>query len=62
MTADALERPAPVLGTFERWLTVWVALAIVGGIVLGQWAPRLFEALAAVEVAQVNRRSACSSG
>jgi ACR3 family arsenite transporter len=54
MTADALARPAPVLGTFERWLTVWVALAIVGGIVLGQWAPRLFEALAAIEVAQVN--------
>ena len=54
MTADTLARPAPVLGTFERWLTVWVALAIIGGIVLGQWAPRLFEALAAVEVAQVN--------
>jgi len=54
MTADALARPAPVLGTFERWLTVWVALAIVAGIALGQWAPRVFEALAAIEVAQVN--------
>jgi len=54
MTADALARPAPVLGTFERWLTVWVALAIVGGIVLGQWAPGVFAALAAAEVASVN--------
>jgi len=54
MTTDTLARPAAVLGTFERWLTVWVALAIVAGIALGQWAPRLFEALAAVEVAQVN--------
>ena len=54
MTTDALARPAALLGTFERWLTVWVALAIVTGIALGQWVPRVFEALAAIEVAQVN--------
>jgi ACR3 family arsenite transporter len=54
MTSNALARPAPTLGTFERFLTVWVAIAIVAGIALGQWAPGVFETLAAIEVAQVN--------
>ena len=42
------------MGIFERWLSVWVALAIAAGIVLGQWLPGLFTALAAVEVARIN--------
>jgi len=54
MTADTLARPTPALGPFERYLTVWVALAIVAGVALGQWAPQAFEALATVEVASVN--------
>jgi ACR3 family arsenite efflux pump ArsB len=33
---DTRRRAAPALGTFERYLTVWVALCIVAGIVLGQ--------------------------
>ena len=38
---DAAPRPAaPTLGTFERYLTLWVALCIVTGIVLGQLLPR----------------------
>lgn len=39
---------------FERYLTVWVALCIVTGIVLGQIFPGVFEVLGAIEVASVN--------
>ncbi|MBT0959632.1 ACR3 family arsenite efflux transporter [Denitromonas iodatirespirans] len=39
---------------FERYLTVWVFLCIVAGIVAGQVAPGLFQALGRLEVAQVN--------
>ncbi|WP_170121082.1 ACR3 family arsenite efflux transporter [Allosediminivita pacifica] len=42
------------MGGFERWLSVWVALAMVGGIAIGQMAPGLVEAIAAAEVAQIN--------
>jgi len=39
---------------FERYLSLWVALCIVGGIVLGQFMPGLFESLGSMEVASVN--------
>ncbi len=39
---------------FERYLTAWVALCIVAGIVLGQIAPALFRQIGAMEVARVN--------
>src|ERR1700675_624944 len=42
------------IGFFERYLTVWVALCIVGGILLGQVLPQLFQAVGRMEVAQVN--------
>ncbi|HEV7458141.1 MAG TPA: ACR3 family arsenite efflux transporter [Roseococcus sp.] len=42
------------LGTFERWLSLWVALCIGAGIGLGALVPGLFQALAALEYAQVN--------
>ena len=45
---------ASPLGIFERWLSLWVALAIVGGIVLGNIAPTAVASLAALEVASVN--------
>ncbi|WP_304650057.1 ACR3 family arsenite efflux transporter [Telmatospirillum sp. J64-1] len=45
--------PAP-MGLFERWLSLWVALCILAGIALGTLAPGLFEALAALEYANVN--------
>lgn len=49
---------APVAKTpmslFERYLSVWVFLCIVVGIVLGQWFPSVFQAIGAMEVAQVN--------
>ncbi|MBM2323324.1 MULTISPECIES: ACR3 family arsenite efflux transporter [Marivita] len=42
------------LGTFERWLSLWVALAIGAGLILGNLVPSLFGALASLEVAKVN--------
>lgn len=42
------------IGFFERYLTVWVALCIVAGILLGQWLPPVFQVIGAMEVAQVN--------
>ena len=42
------------LGFFERFLTLWVGLCIIAGIVLGHLAPSLFHAIGAATVAQVN--------
>ncbi len=42
---------------FERYLTIWVFLCIVAGILLGQLMPGVFAAISAMEVAQVNLRS-----
>ncbi|MFG1320587.1 ACR3 family arsenite efflux transporter [Xanthobacter autotrophicus] len=42
------------MSIFERFLTVWVGLCIIVGIALGHLAPSAFQAIAAVEVAQVN--------
>ncbi|MCC2633507.1 MAG: arsenical-resistance protein [Ramlibacter sp.] len=42
------------MGLFERYLTLWVGLGIVGGVALGLVVPGLFEAVAALELAQVN--------
>jgi ACR3 family arsenite transporter len=39
---------------FERYLTVWVALCIVAGIVLGQLFPAGVQAIGALEIAKVN--------
>ena len=36
---NSLQRPDKGLNIFEKYLTVWVALCIVGGIVLGRLAP-----------------------
>ena len=44
----------PVMGRFERFLTIWVALCIVTGIVLGQVLPGVFHLLGNATVAQVN--------
>ncbi|MFT7582334.1 MAG: ACR3 family arsenite transporter [Myxococcota bacterium] len=42
------------MGIFERFLSVWVALAIIAGVGLGLVAPGAFEAIARVEYAGVN--------
>ena len=39
---------------FERWLTLWVALCIVAGVVIGQQLPGPVQALGRMELAQVN--------
>lgn len=42
------------MGNFERYLTVWVALSILVGILLGNIAPGFVGALASLEFASVN--------
>ncbi|MBL4916921.1 ACR3 family arsenite efflux transporter [Szabonella alba] len=42
------------MSLFERWLTLWVALCILAGLVLGNLVPGLFGALAGLEYASVN--------
>ena len=53
MTDATQSAPSP-MGSFERWLSLWVALAIVAGLVLGSLAPGFFEAVAAAEVVSIN--------
>ena len=42
------------MSVFERYLTVWVFLCIVAGIVAGQLFPGLFQSVGRMEVARVN--------
>jgi ACR3 family arsenite transporter len=42
------------MGVFERFLSLWVALAIALGVGLGMMAPELFESVARLEWARVN--------
>jgi len=44
----------PVMGPFERYLSVWVALCIAAGVALGSLFPQAFTILAGWEVAHVN--------
>ncbi|WP_425053128.1 ACR3 family arsenite efflux transporter [Psychromarinibacter sp. S121] len=42
------------MSIFERYLSLWIALAIVAGIILGAALPGVVQAIAAAEVASVN--------
>jgi ACR3 family arsenite transporter len=42
------------MGIFERYLSVWVGLSIVLGVILGLWQPDAFQVIANLEIAQVN--------
>ena len=42
------------MSIFERYLTVWVFLCIIAGVLLGQLLPGVFQSIGRVEVAQVN--------
>jgi len=42
------------MGLFERFLTLWVLLAILAGVFLGNLVPGVFVAIAALEIAHVN--------
>lgn len=46
--------PQAPMNLFERYLTVWVFLCIVAGVLLGQTLPAVFQAIGRMEVAQVN--------
>ena len=43
-----------VIGIFERYLSIWVGLCIITGVVLGLAIPRAFQDIAALEYANVN--------
>lgn len=51
---------AAPLGLFERYLSLWVALAIALGVGLGLLSPVTFEAIAELEYAHVNRQRVAS--
>ena len=42
------------MSVFERYLTVWVGVCILIGVALGQWFSGVFQAIASLEIAQVN--------
>ncbi|MBN8198495.1 ACR3 family arsenite efflux transporter [Thalassospira povalilytica] len=42
------------MGLFERYLTVWVAVSIVAGIVLGELFPALFQAIGNLTAYEIN--------
>ncbi len=42
------------MGIFERYLSVWVALAIAAGVLMGLVVPALFQLVASIEIAHVN--------
>jgi arsenite transporter len=53
-TAVAASGGVSSMGLFERYLTLWVALCIVAGVVLGQAMPGPFHMLGEATVAEVN--------
>ena len=42
------------MNLFERYLTLWVLLCIIAGVLLGQFFPALFQAIAGLEITGVN--------
>jgi len=42
------------MNVFERWLSLWVALCIVVGVLAGQAFPVFFQTVASLEIAHVN--------
>ncbi len=50
----AAEGTQQAMGLFERYLSLWVALCIAGGVGLGLAFPAMFQAIAALEFANVN--------
>jgi ACR3 family arsenite transporter len=48
------EKVISPMSIFERYLTLWVGLCIISGIILGQFFPELFQDIGRMEFAQVN--------
>jgi ACR3 family arsenite transporter len=42
------------MGTFDRYLSLWVFTCIIAGIALGHWFPAVFQQAGAMEISQVN--------
>ncbi len=42
------------MSTFERYLTLWVAVCIIAGIALGHFFPSVFHVIGSAEIAKVN--------
>ena len=42
------------MGLFERYLSGWVGLCILAGVVLGNFFPGVFQQIATLEYAHVN--------
>ncbi|MEE2023229.1 ACR3 family arsenite efflux transporter [Alkalimonas mucilaginosa] len=42
------------MGSFERYLSVWVGLCILAGVLLGNLVPSMFAGIASLEIANVN--------
>ena len=53
---DKADRNAAVapMSVFERYLSIWVFLCIVAGVILGQILPGLFQQIGRMEIARVN--------
>lgn len=43
-----------IMGIFERYLSIWVAITIIAGVSLGHLTPQIFEVIASLEYAKVN--------
>lgn len=54
VSRDLAPPAAATIGLFERYLTLWVALCIAAGVLLGQLLPGFFQGVAGLEVAKVN--------
>jgi ACR3 family arsenite transporter len=52
--ADTTPTAKSAMTTFERYLSIWVALCIVAGIAMGAALPGLFGVIADAEIARVN--------
>src|SRR5699024_3860737 len=52
---DTLTRTAPKrLSTLDKWLPLWIGLAMVAGLLLGRFVPALSDALSAMEVGGIS--------
>jgi len=54
MSIQQIEPAAPRLSTLDRWLPIWIGLAMVGGIALGRFIPGVSDGLIALEVGGIS--------
>ena len=54
MNEDREFKASNEMGIFGRYLTVWVALCIVIGVIIGKWIPNIPQTLSQFEYAKVS--------